>query len=57
MNSAPTVPLPPYATLSDLIRGHARNRPASPALVLEGERLSYAELDLQMDRVAASLQL
>ena len=47
---------PPFQTLSALIRGHARARPAQPALVQGGTRMTYAELDALMDRIAASLQ-
>jgi len=45
-----------YRTLSDLVREHARARPARAALVQGDEVLSYAALDALMDRVAASLQ-
>jgi len=43
-------------SIPDLIRGHARARPAHPALVLDEERLDFAGLDALMDRVAAALQ-
>jgi len=46
----------PFATVSDLIRRHAREAPARRALVQDGQVLSYAELDAAMDRVAAALQ-
>ena len=51
-----TTPDPAYRTLSDLIRQHAREQPARTALLQDEVRLSYAELDALMDRVAASLQ-
>ena len=47
---------PAYRTLAELIRQHARERPDSPALLQGVARLSYAELDFLMDRIAASLQ-
>ncbi|TMG98277.1 MAG: acyl--CoA ligase [Betaproteobacteria bacterium] len=49
-------PDPPFRAITDLIREHARARPAQPALLAGDARLSYAELDALMDRVAASLQ-
>jgi len=46
----------PFRTIADLVREHARARPAQPALI-QGERaMSYGELDTMMDRIAASLQ-
>ncbi|MDO9486827.1 MAG: class I adenylate-forming enzyme family protein, partial [Sphingomonadaceae bacterium] len=45
-----------FATIPDRIRAHAAARPDSDALLQDGERLSYAELDALMDRIAASLQ-
>ena len=57
MNSAPAAPADPaFQTLSDLIRQHARERPAQPAVVQGDVQLSYAALDALMDRVGASLQ-
>jgi long-chain acyl-CoA synthetase len=47
---------PPFRTIAELVRGHARARPRRSALVQGDECLSYAELDALMDRVAASLQ-
>ena len=47
---------PAYRTLAELLRQHARECPDSPALLQDGARLSYAELDFLMDRIAASLQ-
>jgi len=45
-----------FNTIPHLIRLHARARPAHPALVQDGETVSYAQLDALMDRVAAALQ-
>jgi acyl-CoA synthetase (AMP-forming)/AMP-acid ligase II len=45
-----------FGTISDLIRIHARERPADPALRDPGTTLTYAQLDAAMDRVAAALQ-
>ena len=50
-----TLPLP-FARIADVVREHARARPSQAALVGGAERLTYAELDASMDRVAASLQ-
>ena len=49
-------PAQSFGTVSDLIRAHALQRLAHPALVLDGRSLDYAGLDALMDRVAASLQ-
>ena len=48
--------LPPFVSLSDLIRDHARLTPHAPALNDSTRAINYAELNLLMDRVAASLQ-
>ncbi len=48
--------LPPFVSLSDLIRDHTRRAPQSPALHDGKLALTYAELDALMDRVASSLQ-
>ena len=45
-----------FGTISDLIRAHASERPAAVALVKGDDRLSYAQLDQVMDRVATALQ-
>ncbi|WP_420475514.1 class I adenylate-forming enzyme family protein [Noviherbaspirillum sp. ST9] len=45
-----------FNTIPHLIRLHAHVRPSHPALVQDGETLSYAQLDALMDRVAAALQ-
>ncbi|MBK9607106.1 MAG: acyl--CoA ligase [Betaproteobacteria bacterium] len=50
----------PFATVPDLVRRHARARPAHPALIQDAAaglaRVDYATLDALMDRVAARLQ-
>ncbi len=46
----------PLTTLSMLVHQHALTQADLPALVQGEQRLSYAELDALMDRVAASLQ-
>src|SRR5262245_41641401 len=45
-----------FGTISDLIRAHAAERSTAVALVKGHERLSYAQLDQLMDRVASALQ-
>ena len=45
-----------FATLPDLIRAHAIERPDAIAVADDAGSLSYAALDRLMDRVAASLQ-
>ena len=46
----------PFATLPDLVRRNARERPRRAALVQDGRSLDYAALDALVDRIAASLQ-
>jgi acyl-CoA synthetase (AMP-forming)/AMP-acid ligase II len=46
---------PPFATIAELIRTHARQRPRQRALVQDGRLLDYAALDALMDRVACAL--
>jgi len=46
----------PFATLSDLIRCHAAERPAQIALIAGEGVLTYRELDLRVDAAAAALQ-
>jgi acyl-CoA synthetase (AMP-forming)/AMP-acid ligase II len=46
----------PFATMPDLIRAHAAERPAHVALIDGDRALSYAELDALVDRAAAALQ-
>jgi long-chain acyl-CoA synthetase len=45
-----------FQTIPELVRGHARARPQSLALVQGDDTLTYGQLDALMDRVAASLQ-
>ncbi len=45
-----------FGTIAGLIRDHARRHPGSPALVQDDRRVTYAELDALMDRVAGALQ-
>ena len=45
-----------FRDLPGLIAEHARRAPDAPALQEDAHRLSYAQLDALMDRVAASLQ-
>ncbi|WP_431470487.1 class I adenylate-forming enzyme family protein [Sphingosinithalassobacter sp. LHW66-3] len=45
-----------FATLSELIRAHAAERPEKTALAMDERTLGYAALDARMDRVAAALQ-
>ena len=56
-NSVPAEPTqPPFRAIADLAREHARSNPDSPAL-RHGERaMSWRELEVFMDRVAAALQ-
>lgn len=45
-----------FATVSDLIRGHAAERPDKPAMIHDDQSISYAALDTLLDRLAAALQ-
>ncbi|HZW13992.1 MAG TPA: class I adenylate-forming enzyme family protein [Noviherbaspirillum sp.] len=45
-----------FHSIPELIRVHAGIAPARPALIQDGETVSYAQLDALMDRVAAALQ-
>jgi long-chain acyl-CoA synthetase len=45
-----------FRPIGDLVREHARARPAQPALLQGGSTLSWGELDALMDRIAAGLQ-
>ena len=49
-------PAPPFGTVADAVRRHAREQPGRAALVQGEVRLDYAALDALMDRIAASLQ-
>lgn len=52
----PPVGLPPFRAIPDLIREHAQARPEHLALRQGAVRLTWRELDAQVDRVAARLQ-
>lgn len=56
MNSADALLAGPYATLSDLVRAYAEERPDHPAVVDADGMLTYGQLDARADRVAAALQ-
>lgn len=45
-----------FATISDLVRAHARKRPDQAALIQDGRQIDYSALDQLTDRVAAALQ-
>ncbi|MGN6691251.1 MAG: class I adenylate-forming enzyme family protein [Sphingopyxis sp.] len=45
-----------FATLPDLVRGYAAERPDDIAATDPARRLSWSELDAMMDRIAARLQ-
>src|SRR3546814_10094310 len=45
-----------FATLSDLVRAHAGERPDAVAAADPVRRLTWAELDAMVDRIAARLQ-
>ena len=45
-----------FGSLSDLIRGHAAERPDKVAMVCGDATITYAALDAVLDRVAAALQ-
>ena len=51
-----TAALPPFRTLSDLVREHARQRPQALAMCDDESALTWAQLDQLVDSVAASLQ-
>ncbi len=48
--------LPPFRSLSDLVREHAVRAPQAPALDDGRQALNYGALDALMDRVASALQ-
>ncbi|WP_375390584.1 class I adenylate-forming enzyme family protein [uncultured Sphingomonas sp.] len=56
MESAKALMAREFGTLPELIRAHARERGTRAALVMDDRRLTYAELDQCMDRIAAALQ-
>jgi len=45
-----------FGDYAGLVRRHARERPAHPAILMVGRTVTYGELDTAMDRVAATLQ-
>jgi long-chain acyl-CoA synthetase len=45
-----------FGSIPDLIRAQADWRPGHPALIQDGQKLSYRELDTMMDQVACALQ-
>lgn len=45
-----------FGVLSELLAGNSRARPASSAMIDEERSISYAELDLLVDHIAASMQ-
>ncbi|MBE2242668.1 MAG: acyl--CoA ligase [Burkholderiaceae bacterium] len=45
-----------FGSHHELIRAHAALRPHKPAMIQDERRLSYAQLDALMDRIAAALQ-
>ncbi len=46
----------PFTTLPELLALHARHRAEHPALIQDDRQLSYAELEVQVNRAAAALQ-
>ncbi len=44
-----------FCNIADLIRHHAAERPAHPALILGDDMLDYAQLDARVDRVAGAI--
>jgi acyl-CoA synthetase (AMP-forming)/AMP-acid ligase II len=47
---------PPFRSIAELVRAHARAQPQRPALVQGTDVLARGALDALMDRIAASLQ-
>src|SRR5687768_822908 len=45
-----------FGTIADLVRLHAAARPGQTAFIQGTRRVSYQELDVLMNRVAAALQ-
>ncbi len=56
MTSADALLAGEFATLSDLVRAHATERPDHPAVIDADGTLTYGQLDSRADRVAAALQ-
>ncbi len=52
----PTLAPYPNRTLLDYISDHARERPAHPALLFKGAKVSYAELEAQSNACAAAFR-
>ena len=46
----------PFQPIGELVHGHARTRPDAPAVTVEGQTLSWAQLAARAARVAATLQ-
>jgi acyl-CoA synthetase (AMP-forming)/AMP-acid ligase II len=46
----------PFATMPDLVRAHALERPDHPAIIDGAQVVTFSELDAQIDRAAAALQ-
>lgn len=53
---ASTATLPPFRAIADLIREHAQARPGQLALRQGASRLTWGEMDSEVDRIAATLQ-
>lgn len=59
MSAAASYPITlesPFTTLPELLALNARHRADHPAVIQDGQRFSYAELDAQVNRAAAALQ-
>jgi long-chain acyl-CoA synthetase len=56
MNRADALLAGTYATLPDLVRAYAEERPDHPAVIDGDGMLTYGQLDARADRVAAALQ-
>jgi long-chain acyl-CoA synthetase len=56
MNPADALLAGTYATLPDLVRAYAEERPDHPAIIDADGMLTYGQLDARADRVAAALQ-
>jgi long-chain acyl-CoA synthetase len=56
MSAASSPDDPPFRPMAELVRLHAAERPAQPALLQGDTVMDYAALDALMDRIAAALQ-
>lgn len=56
MSNAQSLLDTPFQTVPDMIHAFAVERPSHSALIHNDRRMSFAELDALMDRIAASLQ-